>query len=448
MPQLEQSDIQKLILRALDEGEDDEINQLVTDLHPADIADLLEGLPPEDRIPIITRIDLNRMGEVLVEVAEGVERDLIREMDENILSKAVQTLDMDDIADIIPLLPDNVIADILYTVDKESRQDLNSLIAYPEDTAGGLMNVDTIHAREDISLEVVQRYLRLKATLPEYTDKLFIVDRENHLQGVLFLSSVLTTDSEKMVADVVDREPITFKPLTSEIDVADAFQRYNLISAPVISDDGVLLGRITIDDVVDVIQEHADRNVMVRAGLNEEDDIFQPVSQSTRKRALWLGVNLLTAFMASFVIGIFEATIEQLVALAVLMPIVANMGGNSGTQTLTIVIRGIGTGTINAANATRVLRKEFMVGSLNGILWALVVAVIATIWYQNIALGLIIGFAMIINLMAAAAAGVLLPLALDKLGIDPALAAGVALTTITDIIGFLSVLGLATIFLL
>jgi len=448
MPQLEQSDIQKLILRALDEGEDDEINQLVTGLHPADIADLLEGLPPEDRIPIITRIDLNRMGEVLVEVAEGVERDLIREMDENILSKAVQTLDMDDIADIIPLLPDNVIADILYTVDKESRQDLNSLIAYPEDTAGGLMNVDTIHAREDISLEVVQRYLRLKATLPEYTDKLFIVDRENHLQGVLFLSSVLTTDSEKMVADVVDREPITFKPLTSEIDVADAFQRYNLISAPVISDDGVLLGRITIDDVVDVIQEHADRNVMVRAGLNEEDDIFQPVSQSTRKRALWLGVNLLTAFMASFVIGIFEATIEQLVALAVLMPIVANMGGNSGTQTLTIVIRGIGTGTINAANATRVLRKEFMVGSLNGILWALVVAVIATIWYQNIALGLIIGFAMIINLMAAAAAGVLLPLALDKLGIDPALAAGVALTTITDIIGFLSVLGLATIFLL
>jgi len=448
MPQLEQSDIQKLILRALDEGEDDEINQLVTGLHPADIADLLEGLPPEDRIPIITRIDLNRMGEVLVEVAEGVERDLIREMDENILSKAVQTLDMDDIADIIPLLPDNVIADILYTVDKESRQDLNSLIAYPEDTAGGLMNVDTIHAREDISLEVVQRYLRLKATLPEYTDKLFIVDRENHLQGVLFLSSVLTTDSEKMVADVVDREPITFKPLTSEIDVADAFQRYNLISAPVISDDGVLLGRITIDDVVDVIQEHADRNVMVRAGLNEEDDIFQPVSQSTRKRALWLGVNLLTAFMASFVIGIFEATIEQLVALAVLMPIVANMGGNSGTQTLTIVIRGIGTGTINAANATRVLRKEFMVGSLNGILWALVVAVIATIWYQNIALGLIIGFAMIINLMAAAAAGVLLPLALDKLGIDPALAAGVALTTITAIIGFLSVLGLATIFLL
>jgi magnesium transporter len=448
MPQLEQSDIQKLILRALDEGEDDEINQLATSLHPADIADLLEGLPPEDRIPIITRIDLNRMGEVLVEVAEGVGRDLIREMDENILSKAVQTLDMDDIADIIPLLPDNVIADILYTVDKESRQDLNSLIAYPEDTAGGLMNVDTIHAREDISLEVVQRYLRLKATLPEYTDKLFIVDRENHLQGVLFLSSVLTTDSEKMVADVVDREPITFKPLTSEIDVADAFQRYNLISAPVISDDGVLLGRITIDDVVDVIQEHADRNVMVRAGLNEEDDIFQPVSQSTRKRALWLGVNLLTAFMASFVIGIFEATIEQLVALAVLMPIVANMGGNSGTQTLTIVIRGIGTGTINAANATRVLRKEFMVGSLNGILWALVVAVIATIWYQNIALGLIIGFAMIINLMAAAAAGVLLPLALDKLGIDPALAAGVALTTITDIIGFLSVLGLATIFLL
>ena len=448
MPQLEQADIQNLVLSALDEGIDEEISELVKNIHPADIANLLEGLPPEDRTPIISHIDLNRMGEVLVEVSDGVGRDLIQEMDHDQLSKAVQTLDMDDIADLFPLLPDNVIADILYTVDKESRQDLNSLIAYPEDTAGGLMNVDTVHARPDISLEVVQRYLRLKSTLPEYTDKLFVIDRQSHLKGVLFLSSILTIDGDTMVAEIFDKEPITFRPLTPETDVADAFQRYNLISAPVVSDDGILLGRITIDDVVDVIQEHADRNVMVRAGLDEEDDIFQPVAQSTRKRALWLGVNLITAFMASFVIGLFEATIEKMVALAVLMPIIANMGGNSGTQTLTIVIRGLGTGTISAANASHVLRKEFMVGSLNGIIWAFVVAIVATVWYSNIGLGLIIGFAMIINLMAAAAAGVLLPLALDKLGIDPALAAGVALTTVTDIIGFLAVLGFATIFLL
>ena len=447
MPQLEQSDIQDLILAALDEGSDDELKQLVGELHPADIADLLEGLPPDQRPPIWDRVDIGRMGEVLVEVSHGVGRDLIRDMDAASLSRAVQALDMDEIADLIPLLPDDVIADILYTVDKESRQDLDSLISYPEDTAGGLMNVDTVSARTDISLAVVQRYLRLKSTLPEYTDKLFVTDRENHLLGVLFLHALLTNDSELKVDDVMDREPIVFKPLTPDEDVADAFQRYNLISAPVVDDDGNLLGRITIDDVVDVIQENADRNVMVRAGLDEEDDIFQPVAQSTRKRALWLGVNLITAFVASFVIGLFETTIEKMVALAVLMPIVANMGGNAGTQTLTMVVRGLGTRTISRANAGHVLRKEFMVGGLNGIIWALVVALVAGFWYQDAGLGLIIAFAMTINLLAAATAGVLLPMSLEKLGIDPALAGGVALTTVTDVVGFLAVLGLAALFL-
>jgi magnesium transporter len=447
MPQLEQSDIQDLILTALDEGADDELKQLVGKLHPADIADLLEGLPPEQRGPIWDQVESGHIGEVLVEVSEGVGRDLISDMDPGHLSRAVQALDMDDIADVIPLLPDDVIADILYTVDRESRQDLDSLISYPEDTAGGLMNVDTVTARTDISLAVVQRYLRLKSTLPEYTDKIFVVDRQDHLLGVLFLHTLLTEDADLKVEQVVDREPIVFKPLTPDADVADAFQRYNLISAPVVNDDGILLGRITIDDVVDVIQEIADRNVMVRAGLDEEDDIFQPVAQSTRKRALWLGVNLITAFMASFVIGLFETTIEKMVALAVLMPIVANMGGNAGTQTLTMVIRGLGTKTISSANISHVLRKEFMVGSLNGIIWAMVVAVVAALWYQDVALGLIVAFAMTINLIAGATAGVLIPITLEKLGIDPALAGGVALTTVTDIIGFLSVLGLATLFL-
>lgn len=447
MQHLEQSDIQDLVLSAIEEGYDDELQNIVGQLHPADIADLLEGLPPEHRPQVWRSIDLAKIGEVLAEVAEGVGRDLISEMDPGELSRAVQMLDMDDIADVIPLLPDAVIADILYTVDKESRHDLDALISYPEDTAGGLMNVDTVTARADISLAVVQRYLRLKSSLPEYTDKLFVVDRENHLTGTLYLSTVLTGDPDAKVGAVCNKTPFMFKPLTTASDVADAFQRYNLISAAVVDDDGTLLGRITIDDVVDVIQESADRNLMARAGLDEEDDIFQPVAQSTRKRALWLGINLVTAFIASFVIGLFEDTIEKMVALAVLMPIVASMGGNAGTQTLTMVVRGLATRTISRANSALILRKEFLVGGLNGLIWGLTVAAVAALWFQNIELGVLIALAMIVNLIAAAAAGVLIPMLLEKMGIDPALAGGVALTTVTDVVGFFAVLGLATIFL-
>ncbi len=447
MQHLEQSDIQDLVLSAIEEGYDDELQNIVGQLHPADIADLLEGLPPEHRPQVWRSIDVSKLGEVLAEVAEGVARDLVADMDPGELSRAVQMLDMDDIADLIPLLPDAVIADILYAVDKESRHDLDALISYPEDTAGGLMNVDTVTARADISLAVVQRYLRLKSELPEYTDKLFVVDRQNHLTGTLYLSTLLTGDPDLKVDAVCNKTPVMFKPLTPASDVADAFQRYNLISAAVVDDDGALLGRITIDDVVDVIQESADRNLMARAGLDEEDDIFQPVAQSTRKRALWLGVNLITAFIASFVIGLFESTIEKMVALAVLMPIVASMGGNAGTQTLTMVVRGLATRTISRANSLVILRKEFLVGSLNGLIWGLTVAVVAALWFSNIELGLLIALAMIVNLIAAAAAGVLLPMLLEKLGIDPALAGGVALTTVTDVVGFFSVLGLAALFL-
>ncbi|KAA3620298.1 MAG: magnesium transporter [Proteobacteria bacterium] len=448
MQHLEQSDIQDLVLSAIEEGYNLELEQLVAQMHPADIADLLEGLPPEQRAPVWQTVDVSKRGEVLAEVSEGVGRDLIADMDPGELSRAVQMLDMDDIADVIPLLPDAVIADILYAVDKESRQDLDALISYPEDTAGGLMNIDTVTARADISLAVVQRYLRLKSSLPEYTDKLFVVDRQRHLVGTLYLSTLLTRDADENVEDVANKTPVTFKPLTPATDVADAFQRYNLISAAVVDDDGMLLGRITIDDVVDVIQEAADRNLMARAGLDEEDDIFQPVAESSRKRAVWLGVNLVTAVLASIVIGLFEDSIEKMVALAVLMPIVASMGGNAGTQTLTMVVRGLGTKTISAANSSYILRKELLVGSVNGLIWGLAVAVIAGVWFQNLELGVLIAAAMIINLIAAAASGVLLPMLLEKLGIDPALAGGVALTTVTDVVGFFAILGLATIFLL
>jgi len=448
MQHLEQSEIQDLVLAALEEGFGNELARLVGGMHPADIADLLEGLTPEQRPPVWRVVDVAKRGEVLVEIAEGVGRDLIEDMEPAELSRAVRMLDMDDIADVIPLLPDAVIADILYTVDKESRHELDALISYPEDTAGGLMNVDTVTARDDISLAVVQRYLRLKGELPEYTDKLFVVDRQNRLTGTIYLATILTHDGEERVGDVSERASITFKPLTPSSDVADAFQRYNLISAAVVDDDSRLLGRITIDDVVDVIQENADRNLMMRAGLDEEDDIFQPVLESTRKRSLWLAVNLVTAFTAAFVISLFENTIEKMVALAVLMPIIASMGGNAGIQTLTMVIRGLATKTISRANGMYILKREFMVGSLNGLIWGTLVATVAATWFQSIELGLVIAAAMFINLANAAVCGVLLPMLLEKLDIDPALAGGVALTTMTDVIGFFSILGLATLFLL
>ncbi len=448
MPAIEQGELRERVLEALEAGSETDIRHIIAELHPADAADLLESLPPDQRRPVWSAVAEAKIGETLAELSDGVRRTLLAEMDAQSLVAAVRTLDIDDIADLIPDLPEEVIADLQLAVDKQAREGLDAVLAYPDDTAGGLMNVDTVTVRESLSLAVVLRYLRLRGDLPEYTDKLFGVDRNNRLTGVLFVSSLLTRDAATRVGELLDKEPIRFTALTAAADVAAAFERYNLISAPVVDDENRLLGRITVDDVVDVIRGEADHDVMARAGLDVEEDIFAPVARSTRGRALWLGVNLITAFIASWVILQFERTIEQLVALAVLMPIVASMGGNAGTQTLTIVIRGLGTGTIHPANARQVLKKEFLVGGLNGFIWALAVAVIAMLWYQNTELALIVGLAMIINIIASAIAGVLLPVTLNRIGIDPALASGVALTTVTDVVGFLSVLGLAALFLL
>ncbi|NIR84674.1 MAG: magnesium transporter [Gammaproteobacteria bacterium] len=448
MPAIEQSAVRERLLEALEAEVPSDVRTLLSELHPADTADILESLPPDQRRAVWAQVGLDAMGEILTEVSDGVRRDLLDALDPKLLVSAVRGLDIDDIADLIPNLSEEVIADIQLTVAKKAREGLDAVLSYPQDTAGGLMNVDTVTVRESLPLAVVLRYLRLRAELPEYTDKLFVVDRSNRLKGVLFVSTLLTADAAERVAEHVDSEPIKFNALTPDSDVAAAFERYNLISAPVVDDSNTLLGRITIDDVVDVIREEADHTVMARAGLDVEEDIFAPVARSTRSRAMWLGINLITALIASWVILQFERTIEQLVALAVLMPIVASMGGNAGTQTLTIVIRGLGTGTIEPANAWQVLKKEFLVGGLNGVLWALAVALVAIVWYHNLHLALIIGLAMMINIVASAIAGVLLPVAFDRLGVDPALASGVALTTVTDVIGFLSVLGLAALFLL
>jgi len=437
-------------LHALLEAEEIDVVRLrdgLASLHPADLADLLEALPPEQRHQVWAVTDPDVMGEVLLEVSEGVREDLVRHMDVRQLVAAARTLDTDDIADLLPDLPDEVVTEVLFALDRQDRDRLNAVISYPEDTAGGLMDVDAVTVRQNITAEVVLRYLRRRGELPEYTNRLFVVDRNNRLVGTLLLTKLLSADPKVRVGEIMERKPVKFTALTPDTEVADAFERYNLITAPVVDDENRLLGRITVDDVVDVIREQADHSLLARAGLSEEEDIFAPVAQSTRSRAVWLGVNLITAFVASWVIGQFEDTIARLVALAVLMPIVASMGGNAGTQTLTVVIRGLATGTITSTNARRVLRKELMVGGLNGLLWAVVVALVAVAWFHDYFLGLIIGAAMIINIVVSALAGVLLPLLFRRLGIDPALAGGVALTTVTDVIGFLAFLGLAAAFL-
>jgi magnesium transporter len=387
------------------------------------------------------------MGEVLLELPEAVRVDLVKLMDDQALVAAAHTLDTDDIADLIPDLSDQVIAEILFALDKQDRQRLDAVLSYPEDTAGGLMNVDAITVRENITLEVVLRYLRRRGELPEHTNQLFVVDRSDRVIGVLSVAKLLTSDARTRVSQVMVREVVKFTALTPDKDVAAAFESYNLVSAPVVDENSRLLGRITVDDVVDVIREQADRQVMAPAGLSEDQDIFAPVARSSRRRGIWLGVNLVTAFIASWVIGLFEQTIQQVVALAVLMPIVASMGGNAGTQTLTLVVRGLAVGTISESNARRLLSRELMIGAVNGLVWSLVVAAVAVWWYGNLMIGALIAAAMVINLGFAALSGVGIPFLVRRFGVDPALASGVILTTVTDVVGFFAFLGLATLFL-
>lgn len=436
------------LLVALDADSNDGIRKVVEELHPADIGDLLESLPPDRRYRVLAEIPRFLIGETLMELPDSIRADLVSEMDQADLVAAAQTLDTDDIADLIPDLPDEVIAQILSALDQQDRERLDAVLSFPEDTAGGIMNVDTVTVRENLSLEVVLRYLRGRGELPDHTNKLFVVDRKDHLIGNLNISKLLTTDSRQRVGAVMDREPVKFDALITDNEVAAAFERYNLISAPVVDSQNRLLGRITVDDVVDVIREEAEHSVMAPAGLSEGEDIFAPVARSSRKRALWLGVNLITAVAASIVIGFFEDAIQKIVALAVLMPIVASMGGNAGTQTVVLVVRGLALGTITHGNTRRLLLKEMLVSVFNSLLWALVIAIVAIAWYRDPVLGLVIALAMMINLMVAALFGVIIPIMFRRVGIDPALASGVMLTAITDVVGFFSFLGLATLLLL
>jgi magnesium transporter len=438
----------EILSEALASGAAGKVRRLVHNLHPAEIGDLLESLPQGPRVILWELVDADDRGEVLLHVNDEVRAGLIKEMEPGELVAMTEGLDTDDLADLLADLPGAVIHEVLRVMDLQNRHRLEAVLSYPEDTAGGMMNVDTVTVRADVSLDVVLRYLRLRGNIPDLTDSLMVVNRYDKYLGLLPLTTLLTSDPDQTVAEVMDREIEGIRADVPDVEVAKTFQDRDLISAPVVDSNGKLLGRITIDDVVDVIRDEADHSLMSMAGLDEEDDIFAPVVTSATRRGVWLGINLITAFLASWVIGLFEATLEKVVALAVLMPIVASMGGIAGSQTLTLVIRGMALGKIGKSNARWLMLKELAVGTLNGALWAVIVAVIATAWFQSTDIGLIIGAAIIINLVCAAVAGFSIPIVLQRFGIDPALAGSVLLTTITDVVGFMAFLGLGTLFLL
>lgn len=446
---MQHSDLQIDDVIELLENEDSAaIANAFIDAHPADMADTLESLTPSARPGLWEHLPEESRGDVLSELSEGVFKDFATDIDKQELIDSIKQLDVDDIADLVPDLPEELLGDVLFSIDAETRTGLGEVLSYPENSAGGLMNLDATVVRDNVTMDVVLRFLRLKSELPSQTDAVYLVDRENRLTGIVPIDRLITSPIDHPAnAHLVDN-PVIFNCLDDEQTIAKAFADYNLVSAPVVNEDNKLVGRITIDDVVDVIREQAEHDFMAAAGLQDEADIFAPVFKTSRNRTVWLGVNLITALLGSWVIGQFEGSIQELVALAVLMPIVASMGGNAGTQTLTVVIRGMSTGTISPGNLSIVLKKEALVGVLNGIVWALTIAVIASLWYQNIQLGLVIAAAMIANLVIAAIAGVLIPWFLEKAKIDPALAGGVALTTVTDVVGYFAVLGLATLLLL
>ena len=419
--------------------------KIMVAMHPAEIADALEALPLARRRVLWELIEPELEGEILMEVGDEVRESLVRDMDTEELLAATEQLDLDDLADFVQSLPEKLTADVLAGMDRQDRERLEQVLAYPEDSAGGLMNLDTITVRGNVTLDVVLRFLRRRGDLPRHTDRLWVTDRYGRYQGDLPLRVLLTNSTDTLVSDVLTRRVEPLNVLMGEHDVARAFEDYDLVSAPVVNDDNRLIGRVTIDDVVDVIREEAEQSVLSMAGLNQEDDIFAPVLRSTRKRALWLGVNLLTALLASWVIAQFEGTLERVVTLAVLMSVVPSMGGIAGSQTLTLVIRGQALNQISKSNLRDLLTREVAIGLLNGILWAMIVAALVWLWFGDVQIGLIIGIALIANLVTAAYAGAMLPVLMRRFGVDPALAGGVALTTITDVVGLTVFLGLATV---
>lgn len=417
-------------------------------LAPAEVAHLIESSPPKIRKMLWELVDTENEGEVLQHLSDEISASFLNEMSASQLVDLTSELDTDDVVDLLQQLPEQLSNDVLQEMDSEDRDRLEAVMFYPEDSAGGLMNTDTVTVRADIKLDVVLRYLRRHRSLPAMTDNLLVINRSHEFIGILPINKLLVSDLNQTVREVMTTDTQVIHANMDEEDVAKIFERHDLVSAPVIDGEGKLIGRITIDDVVDVIRDTADHSMMSMAGLDEEEDTFAPAFKTGRRRAVWLGINLVTAFIASAVIGLFDQTIERLVALAVLMPIVASMGGIAGSQVLTLVIRGQALGHISSRNINWLMNRELAVGFFNGLLWAFVIAVITFFWFNDLQLAWIIGAAIIINFIVAALSGAALPIILKRQNIDPALAGGVLLTTITDVVGFFAFLGLASIFYL
>lgn len=432
------------VIRSYGSGSLDETRVLLESLRPPEIAHLLESTPPKVRQVIWRLLDEAEENQILQHLHEDVLNEFVESMKTEQLAAAADDLDTDDFADILQQLPRTISDEVLAMLDASDRARLEAVLSYPEDTAGGLMNTDTITVRPRHAIEIVMRYLRLRKELPASTDALIVVNSREEYVGLLPIAKLLTADPSVTVREVMDSAAQVIAVDLSDTEVARIFSEHDLISAPVVDTAGKLLGRITIDDVVDVIIEDADEAVLARAGLDFEEDTFAPIIKSARRRAVWLSINLATTFLAAAVINIFEETIAKVVALAVLMPIVASMGGIAGTQTLTLVIRGIAAGQIGRANLPYLLNREFVVAILNGLLLASLVAIVAAVAFDDLLLGGVIALAMLINLIVAAISGSLLPSILGAMGIDAAIAGGVVLTTITDVTGFFVFLGLAT----
>ena len=411
-----------------------ELQRKLDELHSADVAHILEALPLDDRLTVWQLVKVERDGDILLEVSDAVRETLLA--------------DMDELADLASELPRDVVHELMETLDAQQRERVRSALSYEEDQVGALMDFEMVTIREDVSLEVVLRYLRRLKELPGHTDKLFVVDYDGVLKGVLPVKRLLVNDPEKLVSEVMATDPVSFHPDEDGYDAAQAFERYDLISTPVVDKNGKLIGRLTIDEMVDLIREESESEVLNMAGLREEEDIFASVWKSLRNRWAWLAINLVTAFMASRVIGLFEDSIEKLVALAALMPIVAGIGGNSGNQTITMIVRAMALDQVSTGNTSRLIRKELGVGLVNGIVWGGVIGVVAYLLYDSWSLGVVMTAAMVLNLLLAALMGVLIPMTLVRMGRDPALGASVMITAVTDSGGFFIFLGLASLFLL
>lgn len=438
----------EIINESLNSGLYIQVRKMLHSMQPADVALLLESTPTKNRTLLWQIIDTDFHGDILEELSEDVRNGIMREMMPEKLADALEDMDTDNLAEMLHGLPERVVQDVLESMDSMDRARAEKALSYGEGTAGFIMNTDTITLRPEVSVEVILRYLRLKKELPKDTDTLYVSNRYDKLIGTVSLTSLITSAPEVSVEEIMEEEPEAIPVDMEENEVAKLFERHNWISVPVVDEKELLVGRITIDDVVDIIREEAEHSMMSMAGLEDEEDTFAPVIKSTQRRSVWLGVNLLTALLAAMVSDLFEATLSQLAVLAILNTIVPSMGGVAGNQTLTLVIRGMALGHVSTSNSRWLIGKELAIGFLNGVIWAILIATVVAVWKQNYMLGIVIAFAMMVNMVAAGLSGVVLPIIMKKLKIDPALAGSVILTTITDVVGIFAFLGTATWLLL